>query len=406
MLTILLIVITAGFVLERVLHYLNRKNQQTTVPHEMKDIYADDVYKKSIAYEMANSNFENITSAFGFILTVTLIITGFFAWLDEWTKTISADLVWSTLLFFGVMAIASDMLNMPFSLYKTFVIEERFGFNRTTLKLYFVDKIKGYLLAGLLGGSLLAIFVLFYQLAGANFWWYAWITISIVSIFLSMFYASIILPLFNKLKPLEAGELRSSIEAYCKKVNFRLDNLFIMDGSKRSAKANAFFSGLGASKKIVLFDTLIEKHSNEELVAVLAHEIGHYKKKHTRTSIILSVLQTGLMLFLLSWFINQPALSIALGGKEASFTLGLLAFTILYSPLSTLIGILMNVLSRKHEFEADAYAATTFNSQSLKSALKKLSADNLSNLTPHPWYVFFYYSHPPLLERLKGLDKY
>ena len=405
-LAIILFVITAGFILERWLHYLNKKHQQPAVPEEMEDVYPEDVYRKSIAYEMANSNFENITSTFSFILTLVLITSGFFAKLDEWTKTISGDLVWSTLLFFGLMAFLSDMINTPFAFYKTFVIEERFGFNRSTIKLFFTDKLKGYLLAGILGGSLLAIFVLFYQIAGNNFWWYAWITFSIVSIVLSMFYASIILPLFNKLKPLGEGELRNSIEAYCRKVNFRLDNLFIMDGSKRSAKANAFFSGLGGKKKIVLFDTLIEKHTNEELIAVLAHEIGHYKKKHTRTGILLSILQTGLMLYLLSWFINQPALAQALGGRESSFALGLLAFTILYSPLSTIIGITMNVLSRKHEFEADAYAAVTFNAQSLKSALKKLSADNLSNLTPHPWYVFFYYSHPPLLQRLKNLDKY
>ena len=397
-------VLTLGFIIQQGLNLLNSKNQHVGIPVELKDVYAEDNYKKSQDYENTNNKFERITATFSYILMIVLLFTGVFAWLEQMCKNISDDMVWSTLLFFGSLAFLSDIISLPFTLYKTFVIEERFGFNRITVKLFFIDKLKGYLLVGVLGGSLLVIFVLFYQLTGKNFWWYAWITFSTVSIFLSMFYASIILPLFNKLKPMEAGELRSKIEHYCKSVNFGLENLYVMDGSKRSSKANAFFSGLGSKKKIVLFDTLIEKHSSDELVAVLAHEIGHYKKKHTRSVIILSILQTGFMLYLLSWFINLAPLSEALGGNGSSFALGLLAFGILYSPVSMILGIIMNSFSRKHEFEADQYAAATYSASSLKSALKKLSANNLSNLTPHPWYVFFYYSHPPLLARIRALN--
>jgi STE24 endopeptidase len=268
-----------------------------------------------------------------------------------------------------------------------------------------LDKLKGYIIGGLLGGGLLALFIWFYESAGNLFWVYAWIAFSGFMILMTTFYASVIVPIFNKLTPLAEGELRSAIEEYCVKVNFKLDNLFVMDGSKRSAKANAFFSGLGSKKKIVLFDTLIKNHTNEELVAVLAHEAGHYKKKHTQGGVILSVLQTGLMLYILSLVIDSPLLAQALGSEIQSFHLGILVFGLLYSPLSMVMGIGMNMLSRKNEYEADAYARETYSSEALQSALKKLSVDNLSNLLPHPAYVFFHYSHPTLLQRLSALKK-
>jgi STE24 endopeptidase len=404
MIILLVSILTAGFLLDVILNVINNK-YHIALPDEVKDIYNKEQYEKSIAYETVNSRFDLFKTTFSFILTLVMILTEVFAYIDEWSRSITPDIVWSTLLFSGVLFIGSDIISLPFSIYRTFVIEERFGFNRTTPSLFIKDKIKGYLIAVFLGGSLLAMFVLFYQLSGSNFWIYAWITFSVVSILLSMFYTSFILPLFNKLSPMQAGDLRTNIERYCSKVGFKLDNLFIMDGSKRSSRANAFFSGLGAKKKIVLFDTLVEKHSDDELVAVLAHEVGHYKKKHTRTMIALSVLQMGLMLFLLSWLIEDPAISKAFGADGKSFVLGLLGFTILYTPVSLVTSLVMNILSRKHEYEADAYAAETYSSQPLQTALKKLSADNLSNLTPHPLYVFFYYSHPTLLQRLQALKK-
>lgn len=406
MFTLIIGILIAGYVLDLVLNIINNKHRVKVLPDEIKDIYNDEQYAKSSAYENINSKLDLIKSTVSFIITIILIVTGAFAALDQWSHTLSSDFMYATLIFFGVLFIGSDIINLPFSIYKTFVIEEKFGFNRTTPALFIMDQIKGYLLAIFLGGSLLTVFILFYQLTGKSFWIYAWVTFSIVSVLLSMFYTSVILPLFNKLTPMPAGKLRSSIEEYCAKAGFKLDNLFIMDGSKRSTRANAFFSGLGARKKIVLFDSLIEKHSEEELVAVLAHEVGHYKRKHTRTTLILSVLQMGFMLFLLSWFVEDAVIAQAFGSETKSFVLGLLGFTILYTPVSLITSLVMNVLSRKHEYEADAFAATTYQAFALQSALKKLSADNLSNLTPHPAYVFFYYSHPTLLQRLKALKQY
>ncbi|MGI8892092.1 MAG: M48 family metallopeptidase [Bacteroidia bacterium] len=402
---ILILILLLNFIIERVLEYLNKKNQTTQLPASLEGIYDAEKYARSIEYNRTKQDFGLVVSVFNLMIVLTLLFTGGFAAIDLWAAGIAADPLWHTLLFFGVLAFGADILNIPFSLYSIFVIEEKYGFNRTTWATFLVDKIKGYFLMALIGGSILALFVLFYYWAGVNFWIYLWIAMSIITIIFSMFYASILLPLFNKLTPLPEGELRTAIENYSHKVDFKLDNIFVMDGSKRSTKSNAFFTGLGKRKTIVLFDTLIEKHSIDELVAVLAHEIGHYKKKHTLSNVIISVLQSGLMLFLLAWAIDNPALSEALGGSGANIRLGLLAFGILYTPVSVIIGILMNMLSRKYEFEADQYATETYNGNALQLALKKLSVDNLSNLNPHPAYVFVHYSHPPLLQRLKAIDE-
>jgi STE24 endopeptidase len=285
------------------------------------------------------------------------------------------------------------------------VIEEKFGFNKTTPKTFVMDKLKGYLLGAILGGLILFVFLKLVAIFGANFWWYFWMVIALFMLFINMFYTSLILPLFNKLSPLEDGSLKEGIEAYSRKVGFPLANIFVMDGSKRSNKSNAFFSGIGKKKKIVLFDTLIENHSNEELIAVLAHEVGHFKKKHIIWGYISSLAQTGFTLFILSLMIFSPTLSEALGGQQTAIHLNLLAFGILYTPISNVIGIFMNMVSRKHEYAADRFAGATFGSTHLIEALKKLSVHNLSNLFPHPAYVFFHYSHPPLLKRLQALSR-
>lgn len=375
------------------------------MPEELQGIYELEEYKKSQEYDKANSSFGFITSTFSILLMLAMLYFDGFALLDGFIRDYTTHPILMAMMFFGLLMIASDILGLPFSIYSTFVIEERFGFNRTTAQTFVLDKLKGYIIGGLLGGGLLALFIWFYESAENLFWVYAWIAFSGFMILMTTFYASVIVPIFNKLTPLEEGELRSAIEEYCVKVNFKLDNLFVMDGSKRSAKANAFFSGLGSKKKIVLFDTLIKNHTNEELVAVLAHEAGHYKKKHTQGGVILSVLQTGLMLYILSLVIDSPLLAQALGSEIQSFHLGILVFGLLYSPLSMIMGIGMNMLSRKNEYEADAYARETYSSEALQSALKKLSVDNLSNLLPHPAYVFFHYSHPTLLQRLSALKK-
>jgi STE24 endopeptidase len=276
--------------------------------------------------------------------------------------------------------------------------------NNTTVKTFILDKLKGWLLAIVLGSIFIALFILIYNKTGINFWWIAWLVFSAISIFFSMFYSNLIVPLFNKQTPLEKGELRTAIEVFSNKVGFKLNNIFVIDGSKRSNKANAYFTGLGSKKRIVLYDTLIKDHTTEELVAVLAHEVGHYKKKHTLKGIIISLLETGMMLYILSWFISNPVLSEALGTQQ-SFHIAIIVFGILYSPLSMILGLAMNVLSRKHEYEADKFAGENYNAESLKSALKKLSVNNLSNLKPHPAYVFFHYSHPTLLQRLAALNQ-
>ena len=404
LLILLLAILTFDFTFNKVLEYLNIKSMKEELPEEVKGIYDEEKYKKSIAYSKANNKFGLITSTFSFILSFILLATGFFGWFDAWVSSFFNNEIIISLAFFGILFLASDILNIPFQIYDTFVIEEKFGFNKTTPKTFIFDKIKGYLLTALLGGIILFALLKLIDLFGPNFWIWFWVVISLFILFMNMFYTTLILPLFNKLTPLEDGDLKTAIEEYSRKVKFPLDNIFVIDGSKRSAKSNAFFSGIGKKKKIVLYDTLIEKHTREELVAVLAHEVGHFKKKHIVSGYILSILQTGLTLFIMSLVIFSPSMSQALGADEFAIHLNLLAFGILYSPISHFISIFMNILSRKNEYEADAFARDTYDGSFLQQALKKLSVDNLSNLFPHPAYVFINYSHPPLLKRLAAME--
>jgi STE24 endopeptidase len=402
---LLLGIITFDFISEFVLDYLNLKYQKDILPEELKGVYDADKFKKSQEYLKVNTRFGFLTSTFSFIIVIVVLLTEALGWLDALLLVSVSNPIVRSLLFFAVLFMASDIINIPFSLYKTFVVEEKFGFNKITLKLFILDKLKGYLMALILGGILLTALILLVQTMGQNFWIWFWLIIAGVILLINLFYTSVILPLFNKLHPLGEGALRSAIEKYSQGVNFPLTNIFVMDGSKRSAKSNAFFSGIGKKKKIVLYDTLINNHSEEELVAVLAHEAGHYKKNHIIQGLIVSVLQTGLILFILSLFIFNKEMSYALGGGEAAIHLNLIAFFMLFSPISHITGILANMWSRKNEYEADRYAADTYSGKALADALKKLSADNLSNLTPHPAHVFVHYSHPPLLDRLKALNR-
>jgi STE24 endopeptidase len=309
------------------------------------------------------------------------------------------------LLFFGILAFVSDLLSVPFDLWDTFRIEEKYGFNKTTPKTFVLDKLKGWLLMIILGGGILLLITWLYNVTGKYFWLLAWGAITLFSLVMNMFYSNLIVPLFNKQTPLEEGTLRDSIEAFAEKVGYNLKNIYVIDGSRRSSKANAYFTGLGPKKRIVLYDTLINDLETDEIVAVLAHEIGHYKKKHSLHGLILGIVQTGIMLYLFSLFVAVPELSQALGGETASFHIGLIAFTILYAPLSLLLGIFTNIFSRRNEYQADAYAARNYGSAPLVSGLKKLSRNSLSNLTPHPLYVFFHYSHPPLLQRIRKMKQ-
>ena len=398
-------VLVFGYLLERILDTLNLKHTVPELPEELSGIFDSEEYRKSQLYKRDNTRFSFVTSSVSTIVMLLVFFLGGFGWLDQQLTGSTSSYILFVLLFFGILAFVSDILTTPFALYGTFVIEERYGFNRTTWKTFFLDKLKGWLLGLIIGGGLLALITWIYLLTGSWFWLIALGVVTLFMIFMTMFYSNLIVPLFNKQTPLEEGTLRAKIEEFAASVKFRLDNIYVMDGSKRSSKANAYFTGLGPKKRIVLFDTLINDLEEDEIVAVLAHEVGHYKKKHTMTGLILSTVQTALTLFLLSLFIGVDSFAVALGGTEASFHLGLIAFGILYSPVSMLMGLGTNLFSRANEYQADRYAREHHDGEQLISSLKKLSKNNLSNLTPHPTYVFFHYSHPPLLQRIRALRK-
>jgi STE24 endopeptidase len=412
---IILAIIIFDFILDRVLDYLNTTYWSDTIPSRLTGIYDEEKYRKSQQYLKDKMRFSTLLDSLTFLVMLVILIAGGFAWLDSVVRSYTTNPIIMALSFFGGLGLVSWIVSTPFELYSVFVIEEKYGFNKTTPKTFVLDKIKGLLIGALIGGVILSLIVWIYSTTGNYFWLLVWGVVGLFMVFMAMFYSNLIVPLFNKQSPLETGELRDAIEAFAKKVGFRLNNIYVIDGSKRSQKANAYFTGLGMKKRIVLYDTLIQQHTTNELVAVLAHEIGHYKKKHTTQGIILSLLQTGLMLFILSLFIRKDssvaaAMCQALSGFSgipvtAGFHLGILAFGLLYSPLSLLIGIAENLLSRKNEYTADRYAGENFQPAPLQDALKKLSVNNLSNLNPHPAYVFFHYSHPTLLQRLEELDK-
>ena len=403
---VIIAIIVIDFLFEKYLDYLNSSTMSDTIPEEVTGIYDEEKYKKQQSYQRENNRFGMISGAFSFLVTLCMFLFFGFALVNGWAWDFTTSAVLAALIFFGILMFASDIIQTPFSIYDIFVIEEKYGFNKTTPKTFVLDKLKGWMIGALIGGGLLALIIFIYQKTQNMFWIYAWLLVTVFTIFMSMFYSSIIVPLFNKQTPLEEGELRDAIEEFATKVGFKLKNIFVINGSKRSTKANAYFTGLGAKKRIVLYDTLIEDMTTEELVAVLAHEIGHYKKKHVIQGLVISIVQTGIVLFIFSLLINNPKLSQALGVGEPNFHIGLVAFGILYSPVSFVLGIFMNILSRKNEYQADAFAAINYKPEALASALKKLSVKNLSNLTPHKTYVFFHYSHPPLLQRLKHLKQF
>ena len=402
-LILLLVILSVHFVTDRVLEFLNLRSLRADLPEEVSAFYDPERYERSTAYARTNIRFGFLTSTLSFGLMFAVLSQGWFGSLDIWLRSFQYGESVTSLIFFGFLFIASDLLQIPFQVYDTFVIEERYGFNKTSPRTFITDKLKGYLLALLIGGPLLWLFLWLAMSFGPSFWIYFWVVSGLFTLFMTVFYTSLILPLFNKLKPLDAGALRDALEEFGCRAGFPLKNIYVMDGSKRSSKSNAFFSGLGKRKKIVLFDTLIEQHSVPELVAVLAHEVGHYVKKHVLISYLLGLLQSGFILFLLSKMLFSPELSEALGAQQTGLHLNLLAFGVLFSPVSQVLGIAANLLSRRNEFEADAFAAETAGGDAMAGALKKLSVDNLSNLYPHPAYVFFHYSHPPLLARLKAL---
>jgi STE24 endopeptidase len=401
---IIIAIIIFDFVFEKVLDYLNSTSMKETLPEELKGIYDAEKYAKSQKYEKVNSRFSLVTSTFSLILILAMLFAGGFGLMDQWVRSITENIYLQTLLFFGTLGLVFDLISLPFQVYATFVIEEQFGFNKTTPITFITDKLKGWLISILLGGGVL-MFILWAWLSTGNWFWVIVLGgMTSIMIFMAMFYTRLIVPLFNKQTPLEEGELKTAIEQFSQKAGFKLDNVFVIDGSKRSTKANAYFSGFGPKKRIVLYDTLINDLETEEIVAVLAHEVGHYKKKHIPKGMVASIAQSGLMIFLLSLALGQAVLSQAIGAQEASFYMGLVAFGLLFSPVSFITGIFSNLQSRRYEYQADNFAKQYGYGSKLINSLIKLSVKNLSNLTPHPLYVFFHYSHPTLLQRKKAIE--
>lgn len=402
---IIILIVVLDFVWTQYLSYRNRKRMSPYIPAQLDGIYDQEAYSRQQAYQKKNSRFGRYASFLSFAIMLIVLLLGGFGWLDNLLRQYIDSEIWVMLSFFGIIYICNNLVSLPFDYYATFTIEEKFGFNKSTPKIFWLDQLKGLLLTSILGGGILALIAWLYNQLGSNAWLYAWGVVTVFSLFMTLFYSNLIVPLFNKQTPLEEGELRDAIEAFGVKTGFGINNIYVMDASKRSTKANACFTGLGAKKRIVLFDTLINDLDTEEIVAVLAHEIGHYKKKHTFQGMLISICYTGALLFLLSLLLGNLDIAAALGGNVPSFHLGLIAFSILFTPVSLILGLASSMMSRKNEYQADAFAAQFGLGGALISGLKKLSVKSLSNLNPDPLYVFFYYSHPTLLQRMKALEK-
>lgn len=401
---IILATLAVDYLLSLVADLLNLRALERELPVEFADVYDADSYRKSQDYTRVATRFGFVTSTFDLAVLLIFWLAGGFNHLDLWLRGHGLGALWTGLLFFGVLGLGKGLLGLPFSVYSTFVIEERFGFNRTSPRTFILDLIKGLALAIVIGGPILALVLTFFEWLGTGAWLYCWLAVAVITVVLQLAFPVWILPLFLKFTPLEEGELRGKLAAYARNVGFALQGIFVIDGSRRSSRTNAFFTGFGRAKRIALFDTLIEKHTSEEIVAVLAHEVGHYKKKHILKGLVLSIAHSGAVFYLLSIFIGHPGLFDAFYMEQPSIYAGLVFFGLLYAPVELLLSLFLNRWMRKHEFEADAYAVETLERPlAMASALKRLSADNLSNLTPHPFYVFLSYSHPPVLERVMAI---
>ena len=401
---LLISIILFNFIKDYFLDYLNSKFFDKKIPENLNDIYDKEKYQKSQDYKKTLYKFGKISKAYSLTILLLFFFFDGFLLVDNFARSLFESELLISLSFFGIIFFGSDILNLPFSLYSIFIIEEKFGFNKTTFRIYFFDKIKSWFITILFGGGILSFIIFQFETVGKDFWIVAWVFITTISVLINGFYAQIIVPLFNKQTKLEEGNLKNDIEKYSKKVGFDLSNIFVIDGSKRSTKANAYFSGFGKQKRVTLYDTLLNKLNDNQIIAVIAHEIGHYKKNHIIFNLIFSTIQTGLMLYILSLLIYMPIFSEALGIQSHSFHIGLITFSILYAPISEIFSLIFNVFSRKFEYQADHYAKETFNSKHLIEALKVLSKDSLSNLTPHPKYVWWHYSHPTLAQRIKHLQ--
>ncbi len=397
-------VLIGGPVLHILIEFLNLRQVRPELPAEFIGYYEPEKYRTSQLYLRENTVFDILETCITTPLTIAFILLGGFHLVDRWALSFQLGTIGTGLIFTGILAVVSGLLSLPFSVYRTFVIEEKFGFNKTTPFTFVKDLVKGLVLGGILGGLALAAILWFFESAGTFGWLWSWLGITALQLILFFLAPAFIMPLFNKFTPLPAGELRDAIEGYARSQKFALQGIFTMDGSKRSTKANAYFTGFGRFRRIVLFDTLVNKHSVEELVGVLAHEVGHFKLKHIFKQMAVSVITSGLMFYLLSLFIGDEQLFAAFRMENISVYASLIFFAFLYSPISQVISLLSLSMSRRYEFEADAFARQTYGKpEKLVEALKKLSVDNLSNLTPHPLKVFTSYTHPPILTRVQKL---
>ena len=404
---LVLLIIVVSYLLELTVSILNIGSLKSTLPEEFTTTYNDQEYKKSQEYTRTTTYFSLLENSCSTILTVLFILFSGFNYVDIWARGLGFGEIATGLFFVGGLGLLTFIVHLPLSIYATFVLEERFGFNRTSAKTFILDILKGGLLAIVLGAPLLALILWFFMNSGAYGWLYCWIGLVLFSIVLQFLAPVLIMPLFNKFSPLESGPLKDRILDYTKKEHFELKGIFTMDGSKRSTKLNAFFAGFGKFRKIVFYDTLLDKLNESEIVAVLAHEMGHFKLQHIIKMLIASIVQTGVMFYLLSIFLTNTELSNAFGIQQTAVYSSVVFFGFLYSPINFLMSTLFNFFSRKNEFAADRYAAqSTGTSEFLISSLKKLSQLNLSNLTPHPAMIFFHYRHPPVLRRIDKLRQF
>ena len=405
-LMIVLAILIGSYLLDLVVDILNVRHVDTELPEEFEGLYNEAKYKTSQEYLKVNTQFSIFSATVSMLITISFILAGGFNWVDRIARSFDFGSIPTGLIFAGLIMFGSQLIQIPFSIYDTFVIEDRFGFNKTTPKTFILDILKSWLLTVIIGGLVLAGILWFFESVGESAWLYCWLALSFFQIFLMFVAPVVIMPLFNKFVPLEDGSLKKAIEDYAGSQKFKLKGIFKMDGSKRSTKSNAYFTGFGKFRRIVLFDTLIEKHTEDELVSILAHEMGHYKKRHILISIAMSLLTTGVMFYVLSLFINNQGLFAAFKMNEISIYASLFFFGFLYAPIDMMLSVFSNIISRRHEYEADKYAVLTYKKpESMISALKKLSVENLSNLTPHPFKVFLSYSHPPVLVRVRAIKK-
>ncbi len=397
--------IILGFVFNLWLSILNYKNRNAEIPKEVEDVYEPKKYKKWLEYTMEQFRFNNIVKVINLILFLAMLLFGVFVLFDDIAISISNDSRLQVLIFLALYNVITFIVQIFVSYYHTFVIEEKYGFNKTTKKTFIIDKIKNIVLTAVFGGGLVYLVLVIYDSAGNLFLLYTWIAVMVIFLIVNIIYVPLIVPIFNKLTPLEEGELQTEINKFAKSVGYEVSKISVINASKRSTKLNAYFTGFGKFKKIVLYDTLIEKMSTEEIVAVLAHEIGHNKYKHIIYNIFQMAITLLIYIGVFALVLGNDVFSTAFGFDSVNFGFSLMLLGVLLEPISIIINLVTAFLSRKHEYQADNFAATKFSSEHIINALKVLAKENFANLTPHPLYVKLTYSHPPIVDRIRAIRK-